>query len=361
MVGVLVKPDAHQQLRILSADAQYDLACACSSESDQHRKRGSDGRWIYPVTLANGGKSVLFKTLISNVCNNDCSYCPLRNDQDVRRCSLSPRQTAEVFLDYYRRREVFGMFLSSGVCGSADASMQRLIDTAELLRKKHDFRGYIHLKIIPGASDAAVEKALSVSNAVSVNIETPGEKALAKVSKKKNFILDIVGPMKLISRLTSPGSKYHHVKQTTQFVVGAAEETDGEIVKYMAALYDRLHINRIYFSAYQKQQDEESFRSSFFSNEQASGQSKTAGFVREHRLYQVDFLLRRYGFRGSDILFDCDGNLLLDIDPKQSWALKHPEAFPVNPNYASPSELLKVPGIGPITVRKILRRRRKGR
>jgi predicted DNA-binding helix-hairpin-helix protein len=361
MVGVLVKPDAHQKLRILSSDAQYDLACACSGEKDQHRKRGADGRWIYPVTLANGGKSILFKTLISNVCNNDCTYCPLRDEQDIRRCSLSPRETAEVFLDYYNRREVFGLFLSSGVCGSPDASMQRLIDTAELLRKKHDFRGYVHLKVIPGASDAAVEKALSVANAVSVNIETPGEKPLAKLSKKKNFIRDIVEPMKLISRLTSAGSKYHRVKQTTQFVVGAAEETDGQIVKYMAALYDRLKMNRIYFSAYQKQQGDDSVESSFFSNEQSSMQSKTTGFVREHRLYQVDFLLRKYGFKGSDITFGLDGNLSLDVDPKQTWALKHPAAFPVNPNYASPSQLLKVPGIGPITVRKILQRRKQGR
>ncbi|MHC4531301.1 MAG: helix-hairpin-helix domain-containing protein, partial [Planctomycetota bacterium] len=119
--------------------------------------------------------------------------------------------------------------------------------------------------------------------------------------------------------------------------------------------------NRIYFSAYQKQQGDESVESSFFSNEQSSMQSKTTSFVREHRLYQVDFLLRRYGFRASDILFGCDGNLSLDIDPKQTWALKHPEAFPVNPNYASPSQLLKVPGIGPVTVKKILQRRRQAR
>ena len=156
MVGVVSKPDTRGKLEILSADAQYDLACACSCNKDEHRQRGSDGKWIYPVTLPNGGKSILFKTLISNVCTNDCKYCPLREDMDVHRCSLRPEETAEVFLDYYRQRKVFGLFLSSGVLGSADATMDRLNAVARMLRKKYGFRGYIHLKIIPGASDAAV-------------------------------------------------------------------------------------------------------------------------------------------------------------------------------------------------------------
>ena len=343
-------------MEILSADAQYDLACACSASKEENRRRSSDGKWIYPITLPNGGKSTLFKTLISNVCTNDCKYCPLRGKMDVRRCSLGAERLAKIFLDYYERKEVFGLFLSSGVCGSADATMEKLNLVARLLRKKYSFCGYIHLKIIPGASDAAIEEALGLANTVSVNIETPGEANLAKLSKKKSYISDIIEPIKLISRLTGRGGKYERVKQTTQFIVGAAGESDAEIVKYMWGLYDRLKMHRVYFSAYQKGLGDESI-----AGEKVKLVRPTDVFVREHRLYQVDFLLRKYGFKESDIVFGEEGNLSLACDPKEAWALKHPEAFPVNVNRASKWELLRVPGLGPVTARQILERRRKWR
>ena len=352
MVGVVCKPDTQRKLEILSADAQYDLACACSSSKDEHRKRSGDGKWIYPVTLPNGGKSTLFKTLISNVCANDCKYCPLREAMDVRRCSLGAEETAKVFLDYYNRRKVFGLFLSSGVLGSADATMDRLNGTARILRKKYAFRGYIHLKIIPGASDAAIEEAVSLASTVSLNIETPGAKNLAKLSGKKDYISDIIEPMKLISKLTGRGSKYSRVKQTTQFIVGAAGERDSEIVRYMGGLYDRLKMNRIYFSAYQRGLGDESI-----DGEKAEPNSAANILMREHRLYQVDFLLRKYGFEESDIVFEGQGNLSLSTDPKEGWANRHPERFPVNVNCASKFELLRVPGLGPVTVNRILKRR----
>ena len=356
MVGVVSKPDTRGKLEVLSADAQYDLACACSCNKDEHRQRSGDGKWIYPVTLPNGGKSTLFKTLISNVCTNDCKYCPLREQMDIHRCSLRPEETAKVFLDYYRQRKVFGLFLSSGVLGSADATMNKLNVTAKILRKKHGFRGYIHLKIIPGASDAAIEEAVSLANTVSLNIETPGEKNLAKLSKKKKYIEDIIEPMKLISSLTAPGSRYARTKQTTQFIVGAAGESDAEIVKYMYGLYERLKMHRVYFSAYQQGLGHESI-----AGEQVTLESPTDVFVREHRLYQVDFLLRKYGFAESDIAFEKNGNLSLTVDPKEAWALMHPEFFPVNVDRATRFSLLRVPGLGPVTVKQILERRKKRR
>ncbi len=356
MVGVVSKPDTERKLRILSADAQYDLACACGTSKDEHRKHGGDGRWIYPVALPNGGKSVLFKTLISNVCTGDCRYCPLREKMDTRRCTLSPEETARVFLDYYNRGKVFGLFLSSGVLGSADATMDRLNATAGLLRKKYSYRGYIHLKIIPGASAAAIEEAVFLASAVSLNIETPGEAHLVKLSNRKKYITDIIGPIKLISRLTAPGSKYSKVKQTTQFIVGAAGEADAEIVRYMWGLYKRLGLQRIYFSAYQKGLGDESLP-----GEQITLREPGDVFIREHRLYQVDFLLRKYGFAESDIVFDRSGNLFLTCDPKEAWAKRHPERFPVNTNKASRFELLRVPGLGPVTVERILSRRRQSR
>ncbi len=356
MVGIISRPNTQEKLEILSADAQYDLACACGTSKDEHRQRSSDGKWIYPITLPNGGKSVLFKTLLSNVCTNDCKYCPLREQMDVRRCSLRPEETAKIFLDYYNQRKVFGLFLSSGVLGSADATMDKLNGVARLLRKKHGFRGYIHLKIIPGASDAAIEEAVSLSSAVSLNIETPGEKRLEKVSTKKRYIQDIIEPIKLISRLTGRGSRYQRVKQTTQFIVGAAGEPDAEIVKYMYGLYERLKMHRVYFSAYQKGLGDESIAC-----EQAGRASPTDILMREHRLYQVDFLLRKYGFKESDIVFEKNENLSLTIDPKETWALRHPEAFPMNINQASRFALLRVPGLGPITVKRILEQRKAGR
>jgi predicted DNA-binding helix-hairpin-helix protein len=267
----------------------------------------------------------------------------------VRRCSLSPQETAKVFLDYYNRREVFGLFLSSGIPGSADAAMARLNATAELLRKKHGYRGYIHLKVIPGASAAAIEESLSLASAVSLNIEAPGEANLAKLSDKKKYIADIIEPIKLISRLTSRGAKYSGVKQTTQFIIGAAGETDTEIVKYMWGLYKRLGLQRIYFSAYQKGLGDKSLPA-----EKASPDRPSDVFAREHRLYQVDFLLRKYGFAESDIVFERSGNLSLICDPKEAWAKKHPERFPVNVNTASRFELLRVPGLGLVTVDRIL-------
>jgi predicted DNA-binding helix-hairpin-helix protein len=256
---------------------------------------------------------------------------------DIRRCSLRPEETAKVFLDYYWQRKVFGLFLSSGVLGSSDATMERLNTTARLLRKKYGFRGYIHLKIIPGASNAAIEEAISLASTVSLN----------------EYIKDIIEPIKLISRLTARGMKYEKVKQTTQFIVGAAGESDTEIVKYMFGLYDRLKMHRVYFSAYQKGLGEESITS-----EPLEHQTPNDVFMREHRLYQVDFLLRKYGFEESDIVFEKNGNLSLTVDPKEAWALRHPELFPVEANRALQFELLRVPGLGPVTVRRILERRK---
>jgi len=353
MVGIISKPGTQKKLEILSADAQYDLACACSTSKDEHRRRTTDGKWIYPVTLPNGGKSVLFKTLTSNVCTNDCKYCPLREQMDIRRVSLAPEETAKVFLDYLNQQKVFGLFLSSGVIGSPDATMERLNGVAQLLRKRHGFKGYIHLKIIPGASNTAIEEAVSLASAVSLNIETPGEENLAKLSQKKRYIQDIIEPIKLISKMTSRGSRYERVKQTTQFIVGAAGEQDAQIVKYMYGLYERLKMHRVYFSAYQRGLGDESI-----AGEHVEPESKEDILMREHRLYQVDFLLRKYAFTESDIIYEKDGNLSLSTDPKEAWALSHPDYFPVNINKASKFSLLRVPGFGPVTVKRILHQRK---
>jgi predicted DNA-binding helix-hairpin-helix protein len=356
MAAIISKPDTSEKLDILSRDGQYDLACACGTRSpDEHRKQGKEGKWIYPVTLPNGGTSVLFKTLLSNVCHNDCKYCPLRKDSDVRRCTLTAEETTRTFLDYLNQRKVFGLFLSSGVIGTPDNTMDKMLGVARLLRRVHQFRGYIHLKIIPGASAAAIEEAVSLSSAVSLNIETPGQKNLSQLSDSKNYIKDIIEPMKLISRLTAKGSRYHRVKQTTQFIVGAANESDVEIVKYTAALYDRLQLQRVYFSAYQRGLGDPSLPA-----ERSALPDPADVLTREHRLYQVDFLFRKYGFTENDISYDPSGRLSLDTDPKELWAKNHPEFFPIDVNHATKYDLLRVPGLGPLTVYRIVTLRKAG-
>jgi len=348
--------DTIEKLRVLSEDSQYDLACACGTRDEDRRKRGQEGKWLYPVTLPQGGYSVLLKTLLSNACSNDCGYCPLRSESNVRRCTLQPEEVARLFMDYQRRRNVFGLFLSSGVINNADHTMDRINAVARLLRYKYEFRGYIHLKIIPGASDAAIEDSLSLASAVSLNIETPGKSHFKALSAKKDYDRDIIRPLKLMSRLTDRGMRFSRVKCTTQFIVGASDEKDSEIIHYMDGLYNRLNFNRVYFSAYQK-----GLGTPDIPGERNFLTSPDEPFMREHRLYQTDFLMRKYGFKNAEIPLDENGNLRLDSDPKQVWADTHPEFYPVRINSADKEQLLRVPGLGPDTVGRLLKVRRENR
>jgi predicted DNA-binding helix-hairpin-helix protein len=213
----------------------------------------------------------------------------------------------------------------------------------------------MHLKIIPGASKAAIDEAVSLAKAVSLNIETPGADNLAKVSHKKDYLADIIEPIKYISQLTAKGNRYERVHQTTQFIVGAAGESDRKIVHYMGGLYDRLNMNRVYFSAYQQGLGDAALPA------EQTRHNPADVLTREHRLYQADFLMRKYGFKDSEILFDSTGRLSLTEDPKETWAKMHPEIFPLDINRANKFELLRVPGLGPITVNRILKHRRSGR
>lgn len=348
--------DTAEKLTVLADDSRYDLACACGTGEEDRRKRGVSGQWLYPLSLPRGGYSLILKTLLSNACVNDCKYCPLRSGSDIRRCTLQPDEVARLFMQYQGRTGVFGLFLSSGVVRSPDYTMDRINAVARILRRRYRYRGYVHLKIIPGASDAAIEDALSLASAVSLNIETPGKRHCEKLTTKKDYDRDILRPLKLMSRLTARGMRYSRVKCTSQFIVGASDEQDGDIIRCMSGLYDRLRFSRLYFSAYQKglgTQDIPGERRALSFTEEP--------FMREHRLYQTDFLLRKYGFQGSEIPLDGEGNLHLDKDPKQAWADSHPEFYPVRINRASREEMLRVPGLGPETVSRIQQARREGR
>jgi predicted DNA-binding helix-hairpin-helix protein len=353
MTSIIKKPDTRDKLMILSQDSQYDLACACGTKNpEEHRSRSLDDRWIYPVALPDGRQTFLFKTLVSNTCVNDCRYCPLRAGNDSRRCTLTKEEIVHSFLDYYRAGIVSGLFLTSGVTGSPDRTMQTINDVAAILRKKEQFKGYMHLKVIPGASDAAIEETISMASAVSVNIETPGEDNFRVLTKGKDYLGDVIRPIKLISRLTAGGERYSRVKQTTQFVVGASGETDSEIVKYTWGLYRRLNLSRVYFSAYQRGTGDSDLpgENSVFTNREM--------LLREHRLYQTDWLMRKYGFTENEIPLDDKGYLNLESDPKEVWAKIHPEYFPLNINKADIMQLLRVPGFGHMTVDLIAKMRR---
>ncbi len=354
-MGLIIKktPDTQEKLVVLSRDSQYDLACACGTYEDEHRYRSKDDKWIYPVVLPNGRTTFLFKTLLSNECINNCKYCPLRAGTETRRCSLTAEELTKTFVSYYNARRVNGLFLSSAVSRNPDTTMEQINRVALNLRKMQ-FRGYIHLKIIPGASSAAIRQSLALASAVSLNIETAGEDNFKRLCTTKNYVRDIIQPIKLISSLTAKGADYSGVKQTTQFVVGASTETDREIISYSWKLYKELGLGRIYFSAYQRGAGSVDLpgEHSKFSNSDL--------LTREHRLYQVDWLMRKYGFKAEEIPLDAGGNLSLVTDPKEMWANMHPEFFPVNINKDDLYRLLRVPGLGQVMVDRILALRKQG-
>lgn len=345
--------DTEDKLKILSEDSKYDLSCACATRKNEHRVRSKDNTWIYPVVLPNGGYRYLFKTLLSNICVNDCIYCPLRSGLAARPCNIHPEELAKTFIDYYNAGMVSGLFLSSAVIHTPDSTMESINATASILRRMQ-FKGYIHLKIIPGASESAIRQTLSLATAVSLNIEAPGEKSFRRLTATKDFSNDILRPIQLISRLTAKGAPFAGVRQTTQFVVGAAGETDREIIQSSWNLYKKLGLSRIYFSAYQR---DAVASGRTYEPSRASNQNL---LTREHRLYQTDWLIRKYGFAQEEIPLEKDGNLSLEIDPKELWARRHPDFFPVNLNTDDRLRLLRVPGFGEIMVDRIMDLRGKG-
>ena len=353
MIGIQRSPTVEEKLAILSHDSQYDLACACATREDEHRCRSQEDKWIYPVILPNGGRTFLFKTLLSNECVNNCKYCPLRAGSVARRCSLSPEELTRTFLSYYNARKVSGLFLSSAVSKDPNTTMEHINRVALNLRRSQ-FGGYIHLKVIPGASDAAIRQSLSLATAVSLNIETAGEANFKHLSTTKNYLRDIIRPIQLISKLTAKGSDYAGIKQTTQFVVGASTETDKEILGYSWKLYKQLRLSRVYFSAYQRGEGAPELPG------ESSGAANRDLLVREHRLYQADWLIRKYGFQADEIPLDSGGNLSLTVDPKEMWAKAHPEFFPVNLNTDDPQRMLRVPGLGQVMVDRIMAFREEG-
>jgi len=338
--------EALEKARLLGQAAQYDTCAVCGVDS--HKKRDDLGRWIYPAKLPNGQTILMLKVLQTNVCEHDCLYCANRKSADVRRTAFHPEELARLFMDMVHRGQVFGLFLSSGVAGGADRSMSCMIDTATILRQRYGFQGYLHLKVLPGASRAAVEQAVRLADRVSVNLEAPSAECLARIGPDKDYEEGIRTRQRWIYE-ASRGGRLLSAGQTTQLVVGASDESDRAILTTIDDLYRQVGLRRAYYSAFQP-----------VPGTPLEHHSPTP-LDREHRLYQADWLRRQYGFTFDELVFGADSNLPLEADPKLLWAQAHPERFPIEVNTASREALLRIPGLGPRSVSRILQERRQGR
>ena len=351
-----------EKLTILTDAAKYDVACT-SSGVGRAAKAGGTGNsmacGICHSFSADGRCISLLKVLQSNACVYDCAYCVNRRSNDAPRATFSPRELAELTMAFYRRNYIEGLFLSSGVVGSADYTMELMIRTLSLLRGAYRFGGYIHAKAIPGADERLVSRLGQLADRMSVNLELPSRESLHRLAPEKRGE-DVLRPMNQIAQgirqTQNELALYHHTPrfvpagQSTQMIVGATPETDRQILSLTAALYKKYRLKRVFFSAYMP----------VVSDDRLPALTTRPPLLREHRLYQADWLLRFYGFSADEILDDKQPNFHPLLDPKCNWAVNHPEFFPVEVNRADYEALLRVPGVGVTSARRILQARRSG-
>ncbi len=329
-----------RKLKVLGEAAKFDLCSTCDKDRRYPDQRG---RWIYPAVLPDGERVFLLKVLMSNQCQNSCLYCVNRRGREKENLSFTSEELASLFWELYLQGKVKGLFLSSSTGEDLLKTLQSMLKTVEILRCKYRFRGYIHLKVLPDSPFSYVKEAVKLAHRVSINLEAPTPLHLSYIAPEKNW-KEIMKRIRWISHLSKkyslPGG------QVTQFVVGPGGEKDRDILSLTWQLYQDFGVKRVYYSAFQP-----------VPHTPLSGYPPTS-LLREHRLYQADFLLRKYGFSFKDIFFDEEGNLPLNLDPKLLWAINHPEFFPIEVNQASYEDLLRVPGIGPSSALRILKRRK---
>lgn len=348
-----------EKLHILSDAAKYDVSCS-SSGSHRANKAGGIGNAAacgICHTWSSDGRCVsLLKILMTNHCIYNCAYCVNAVSRDAKRAILTPEEIADVTIAFYRRNYIEGLFLSSGVYRSPDYTTELLIRTARILREEKKFNGYIHMKGIPGTSAALIRELGRYVDRLSVNIELPSSsslKLLAPQKTKENILVPMGHIREGIDQWRDEKKRYKKVPsfvpagQTTQLIVGATPDSDRTILRLSQALYDKVDMKRVYYSAY--------VPAVTGSNLPAIAESP---LLREHRLYQADWLMRFYQFNVEEILTDEVPNFDLDLDPKACWALRHPEVFPLEVNRASYHDLLRVPGIGVVSARRICAARR---
>lgn len=309
--------------------------------------------FIHPAQMPNGKQIKLLKTLLTSACERDCYYCPFRAGRDFRRATFKPDEFASLFGKLTQSGAAEGIFLSSGIAGGGVRTQDKLLDTAEILRNRLGFRGYIHLKIMPGAQKAQVERAMQLADRLSVNLEAPNTERLARLAPGKQFLEELLLRLRWIDeiRRTQPAYKGWNGRwpsTVTQFVAGGADEADLELLTTTQWLMKNVHLKRAYFSAFRPISDTP------LENKPAVDP------LREHRLYQASFLLRDYGFDIEELPFSSEGNLPLESDPKLAWAAMNLKDKPLELNRAAKHDLLRVPGIGLRGAEAILASRRHG-
>lgn len=342
------------KLKILVDSAKYDVSCSSSGSS---RKNAGGLGNAYSAGICHSftedGRCVsLLKILMTNYCVYDCEYCVNRRSNDLPRAIATPDEICELTVEFYRRNYIEGLFLSSAVYKNPDYTMELLLETVVKLRKLYGFHGYIHLKGIPGADNKLVMRACEYVDRMSFNVELPSEKSLRLLAPQKTK-KNILQPISMLhgekEADKSRKSKFLPAGQTTQMIVGASPESDAHVLKLTEALYDKYLLKRVYYSSYVPVNQGSKLLP-----------AEPTGLLREHRLYQADWLIRFYGFRVDELVSDGE-NLSKDYDPKCAWALKHPELFPVDVNRAPLEMLIRIPGIGVKSAYKIISARRFGR
>ena len=350
-----------RKLEILADAAKYDASCASSGSAKRNSADGkgigsTEGMGICHSYAPDGRCISLLKILLTNFCVYDCQYCVNRASSNTPRARFSVDEVVQLTVDFYNRNYIEGLFLSSGIIRDPDYTMEQVIEVARVLREERDFRGYIHLKTIPDASDDLIARAGRYADRLSINIELPTVASLTRLAPEKN----VGGIRKSMARLRThideaqseargrrkPRS-FAPAGQSTQMIVGADDSSDRSIIDTSANLYGSYRLKRVYYSAFSPIPDAA-----------ATLPLKAPPLMREHRLYQADWLMRFYGFAPDEIPTAATGMLALDIDPKLAWALMHRECFPVDVNRAEKEMLLRVPGLGVKAVKRILASRR---
>ena len=357
----MAQMSTREKLAILADAAKYDASCASSGTSkrdsrDGHGVGSTEGMGICHAYAPDGRCISLLKILLTNSCIFDCHYCINRKSSNVRRARFTAAEVVHLTLAFYKRNHIEGLFLSSGIIRSSNYTMEQLVEVARSLREDHDFRGYIHLKTIPDADPELVRQAGLHADRVSINVELPTEQGLTALAPEKSS-QRIEGAMRDMKGAIDEGKdsrkrfksapRFAPAGQSTQMIVGADRANDGDIVVRASQLYDRFGLRRVYYSAFSPIPDAS-----------AVLPLKRPSLMREHRLYQSDWLMRFYGFKPTEIVAATDDGMLpLDIDPKLAWALKFRDQFPVDVNRAPKEQLLRVPGLGAKAVARIIKSR----
>ena len=355
--------DTREKLAILADAAKYDASCASSGTAKRNSRDGkglgsTEGMGICHAYAPDGRCISLLKILLTNSCIFDCHYCINRKSSNVRRARFTAKEVVDLTIAFYKRNYIEGLFLSSGIIKSSNYTMEQLVEVARSLREDHHFRGYIHLKTIPDADPELVHQAGLYADRVSINVELPTVAGLTRLAPEKDAgrIEGAMANVKTAILDAKDATKRYKAAprfaagQSTQMIVGADAATDGDIVRRASSLYDRFGLRRVYYSAFSPIPDAS-----------AVLPLSRPPLMREHRLYQSDWLIRFYDYRPDEVVAaadDATGMLPLDIDPKLAWALKHRQRFPVDVNRAPREDLLRVPGLGVKAVANILTSRR---